>query len=56
MIEIGPAGATRKMCHFPEGIMEQEIDFLKALEAANSFKIKNNELIIFDDSDEILVS
>ena len=49
IIEMGPVGATRKMCHSPEGIMEQEMNFFEALEEAYNFEIKTNQLIILND-------
>lgn len=39
-ISIGPAGATRKMCSSPEGIMEQEQQYLAALETAETYKVE----------------
>jgi heat shock protein HslJ len=45
-IKIGPLGSTRKMCGEPEGVMEQETNFRKALEAGTTFKITGNQLVI----------
>ncbi|UCE00687.1 MAG: META domain-containing protein [Chloroflexota bacterium] len=36
-ISIGTVGATRKFCGEPEGIMQQEQQYLAALEKANTF-------------------
>jgi len=33
-IKIGPAASTRKMCADPEGVMDQEMQYLQALETA----------------------
>jgi heat shock protein HslJ len=38
-ISIGPAGATQMFCGEPEGIMEQEQQYLAALETATTYKI-----------------
>ena len=38
-ITIGPAGSTRMACQEPEGIMEQEQQYLAALETAATYKI-----------------
>jgi heat shock protein HslJ len=45
-IKVGPLGSTRKMCATPEGIMEQEAQFLAALQAGTTFKITGNQLVI----------
>lgn len=38
-ISIGPAGVTQMFCNEPEGIMEQEQQYLAALENADTYKI-----------------
>lgn len=38
-ISMGPFGTTRKACPEPEGIMEQETEYLAALETAATYKI-----------------
>jgi len=38
-ITIGPAGSTRMACQEPEGVMEQEQQYLAALETAATYKI-----------------
>jgi heat shock protein HslJ len=43
-IKVGPLAATRKMCAQPEGVMEQEAYFLKALQNAANFKIAGDKL------------
>lgn len=43
-ISIGPAAATRKFCAEPEGVMEQEAEYLAALETAATFKIEVNSV------------
>ena len=43
-ISIGPAGSTRMACGEPEGIMEQEQQYLAALETAATYKIDGMNL------------
>jgi heat shock protein HslJ len=38
-ISMGPFGTTRKACQEPEGIMEQESQYLAALETADTYSI-----------------
>ncbi len=38
-ISMGPFGATRKACQEPEGIMQQESEYLAALETAATYSI-----------------
>ena len=45
-IEIGPAAATRMLCSEPEGVMQQESEYLAALETAHSFKTEGTMLEI----------
>lgn len=49
-ISIGPAAATRKLCPEPEGIMEQEAQFLAALQSAVEYRIDGDRVDMFDDS------
>jgi heat shock protein HslJ len=37
-ISMGPFGTTRKLCQEPEGVMEQEAEYLAALETAATYK------------------
>jgi len=46
-ITIGPAATTRKMCAEPEGIMEQETQFLAALESAVTYTIDGDRLDMY---------
>ena len=39
-ISIGPAAATRMFCQVSEGIMEQEVQYLAALENASTYLIE----------------
>ena len=43
-VSFGPAAATRMMCAAPEGIMEQEARFLKALETAATARFEGDSL------------
>jgi heat shock protein HslJ len=43
-LRIGPAGSTKKMCSGPEGIMEQEAQFLAALSSAAFYSIDGDSL------------
>jgi heat shock protein HslJ len=45
-VEIGPAISTRRACTEPPGIMEQELAYLAALEAARAYRIDGNRLIL----------
>lgn len=46
-IKIGPIATTRKYCPEPEGIMEQESEYLAALESAASYRIDRQQLWLF---------
>jgi heat shock protein HslJ len=55
-ITIGPLATTMRECVGPDGIMEQEAAFLKAMESATQYEIKGNTLEMQDDQgDTILV-
>ena len=43
-ISIGPAAATRMFCQEPEGIMEQEVQYLAALETAATYLIEVDKM------------
>ena len=43
-IQIGPVGATRKACSSPPGIMEQESEYLVALQTAATYRVEGNNL------------
>ena len=43
-ITVGPAATTRKMCAEPEGIMEQEAEFLAALQSVAIYAIDGDRL------------
>jgi heat shock protein HslJ len=54
-IQIEPAATTRMMCSEPQGVMEQEAAYLKALEAAKTYAIEGKNLILFGQGGERLV-
>ena len=43
-ISIGPAAATRMFCPEPDGIMEQEVQYLAALETASTYLIEVDKM------------
>jgi heat shock protein HslJ len=43
-ITIGPAATTRMMCAEPDGIMEQEAQYLAALETAATYRIQGDRM------------
>jgi heat shock protein HslJ len=55
-IKIGPLAATMMMCGEPEGVMEQEAQYLAALQAATTFAIPGDVLELRDDSGALMVS
>lgn len=55
-IVFGPAAATRKFCAEPEGIMEQEQQFLAALGRASTFQVTPGKLELRDEKGSLQVS
>jgi heat shock protein HslJ len=47
-LTVGPAGATRKMCGAPEGIMEQEQAYLSLLDAVAGYRALGSQLELLD--------
>jgi heat shock protein HslJ len=43
-ITIGPLASTRKFCDDPAGVMDQEAQYLAALQSAATYKIEANKL------------
>ena len=43
-ITIGPLASTRKACSDPAGVMEQEAQYLAALQSAATYKVEGNAL------------
>lgn len=50
-IKIGPAVTTRKACSEPEGVMDQEMEYLAALEMAQSFQFEDQQRLILLDAE-----
>ena len=44
-LSIGPVAATRRMC---QGVMDQEMEFLQALENASTYMISGEDLSVGD--------
>jgi heat shock protein HslJ len=49
-LKVGPAAATRKLCDSPDGVMDQEAAFLKALEASVSVESDSHGMTLRDAS------
>ncbi len=47
-ISFGSMKTTRELCNFPQSIMQTEQDYFAALKRAMSYKIKANQLTLFD--------
>lgn len=43
-ITVGPASSTRRLCHQPNGIMQQEADYLALLQDVATYTISGNQL------------
>lgn len=54
-LKVGPLASTRMACADPAGVMEQEQQFLQALEKAATFDIQDNVLTIRDSGDAMQV-
>ena len=44
MLQVGPLASTRMACEAPEGVMEQETQYLTALQEAATYTIEGNTL------------
>jgi len=47
-IEVGPVANTEMYCMEPEGVMDQEMDYLAALAAADTYEINRDTLTVFN--------
>jgi heat shock protein HslJ len=54
-ITIGPPGSTSMLCAEPEGVMDQEAEFLAALQSAATFHIDGNMLEMRSAADQIAI-
>jgi heat shock protein HslJ len=45
-ISIGPLASTKMYCTEPAGVMEQETQFLLALESAASYSVEGHSLVL----------
>ena len=55
MLKIGPVGQTRKISNSPEGIMEQESNYLQALEQVSKYRIDGKSLELRSESGSLQV-
>jgi len=55
-LKFGPAAATRRMCVTPEGVMEQEQQFLQALETVTTARQEGERLELRGDRGQLVVS
>ena len=54
-ITITQLGSTMRFCEAPEGVMQQEAQYLAALQSASTFRIEGNELWLRTAEDAIAV-
>ena len=54
-ITVGPVGSTFRMCPEPNGVMEQEAEYLVALASATTYKVEGNSLELRNAKDAIAV-
>lgn len=55
-ISIGPAASTRMFCAEPEGTMEQEAQYLAALEMASTYRIEGDRLQLRDENGSLVAA
>ncbi len=55
-IKVGPLASTMMMCGAPKGVMEQEAQFLAALQAATVLTIQDDKMELRDDTGALQVS
>jgi len=53
-ISVGAVGSTEMACMDPEGVMEQELEYLKHLSDAQTYQIEGDRLTIYWDNHEAL--
>ncbi|MBU7036395.1 MAG: META domain-containing protein [Theionarchaea archaeon] len=54
-IEFGPVGVTEMYCSEPEGVMEQELDFLQVLESVEGYVIVSATLELTDAHGDVVL-
>jgi uncharacterized lipoprotein YbaY len=54
-LNFGLVTSTAKECEIPEGIMKQEQTYFSALEMVVAYRFENQELILFDYSENVLL-
>ena len=54
-LTFGAIGSTEMWCATPEGVMDQEADYLKALGAAARYNVENDQLTLLDASGQALL-
>ena len=54
-LTIGPAMTTRKLCAEPAGIMDQEQQYLQALQKTHIYQLRRDRLELRDDNGSLLV-
>ena len=54
-LEFGQIATTLKLCVEPLGIMEQEADFLQALQSVAEYKVTGRTLEMSDDGGDVLL-
>lgn len=55
-VQIGPAAATRRLCEEPQGVMEQEAAFLKALEGTQVARFEGDRVELRSESGALMIS
>jgi heat shock protein HslJ len=55
-MQIGPAAATRRLCEEPQGVMEQEAAFLKALEGTHVTRFEGDRMELRSESGALMIS
>ena len=54
-VNVGDIGLTRMFCEEPEGVMEQEQEYLQALQNSTTYKVDRNRMEFRDDSGALQV-
>lgn len=48
-LKIGPVASTLMFCSDPPEIMDQEADYFRCLDAAASYEVKDDVLLVYDE-------